>query len=123
MLEAAGLKVYVGGVEGLPVFPYCVLYFPNAARDSEALNGSGDRARFPFQITSVGGSDDQASWVAEKSQAALIGQTPVVPGRTCWRIEDTDYSNPIRYDPDVPNRRTYFGTDGYTIASTPGGPT
>lgn len=86
--------------------PYIIVEFPPPLRESERF-AQRDAAvgRSTVQVSCVGESTEQADWLYERVEAALLGWTPVVPGWRCYPLRQT--LNPLTLPPftDVPDRR------------------
>lgn len=100
MLEAQGLTVYPGGPPDGATVPYAVLWTDSGTRTREKLCAKSNRSDPLAAVTSVGSTEEQAGWVAEKVFAALLDQVPTVAGREFAPIAH-EVSDPLRRDPDV----------------------
>lgn len=114
----ATVTLYDGGqVPDNAVLPYAVLYADGGKASVDNLADLATRRDWSFQTTSVGADPDQARWTAEKVQAALVGATPVVAGRTCGRIRH-DVSRDAEPDFDVVPPVVY-AVDRFRFLSVP----
>ena len=109
--------IYWGGAAANAAAPYAVVYpdsgMLSPTRRTLANNGP-DELR--FQITSVGGSPDQAQWVADKTAHAVLTGVPVVAGRRVWPTVE-EGSQPLRRDDgSIP---LFFATAQYLTRSDP----
>ena len=78
--------------------PYMVVYpLPSAERDGD-LKDYDSLQTWVFQITSLGGTAEQAEWMADQARTALVGtDTLTVTGRSIQRVEsDTIGGTPVR---------------------------
>ncbi len=94
---------------------YAVMY-PDVGRKSSEhrdLLGVGPH-ELRYQITSVGVSREQASWVHDRIAEALLTLVPVVAGRRCWPAIQESAQN-IRRDSTSTN--LWFGTAQYLTRS------
>jgi hypothetical protein len=106
-LEAAGLRVYMGGAPAEPVFPYVAVYHDAGMADQTSLAMVADHYVHTFQTSCVAKGDvagkahEQCSWVAEKVRGALAGKRLTVSG---WNNGLIDHlmSAPISVDYDAP---------------------
>jgi hypothetical protein len=97
LLTGAGLTVVDGG-QGAPV-PPCVVLWP--APGEPAAGSLGDpTSDLIVEVTTVacGSTVDQALWVADKINAALLRAVPVITGRTVHPITFVDRTSVARDD-------------------------
>lgn len=109
--------IYLARAPQGAVPPYAVFY-PDAGRKSaferNVLNEAPRDLR--YQVTGVGGTPEQAAWVADKVAAALWGGVPAVTGRRVWPVID-EGSQPVR--PDDTSTGIYLATAQYLTRSDP----
>lgn len=115
----SGLTVYDGQVPSQPALPYVVVYFDAGPPNQElaSLDDLSSERDWSFQVTSVGGTREQAQWAVEGAFAGLYGVRPSVAGRSCGRIRHVG-SQPARRDDDVTPPLMY-ATDQWRFLSTP----
>lgn len=90
--------------------------FPDVGRRSEQhrdLLGHGPH-ELRYQVTSIGETREQASWVHDQFAIALLTLVPVVAGRRCWpAIQES--AQTIRRDPTSTD--LWLGTAQYLTRS------
>lgn len=124
LLDGQGLTVYEGGsprTEPSAQPPYAVLWTDAGTRMRETLCATSDRADMLVTVTSVGGTPEQARWVAERVYAGLLDQTPVIAGRTVSPITN-QVTDMIRRDDDVGTSDSaswYYQVDVFRLVSRP----
>lgn len=114
--ETAGLPpLYDADSPRAAVSKYGVMY-PDVGRKSAQhrdLLGNGPH-ELRYQITSVGETRVQASWVHDQIAIALLTLVPVVAGRRCWpAIQEA--AQQVRRDDTSTN--LWFGTAQYLTRS------
>ena len=85
-IEAAGVTLYVGGAPDDPVMPYVALYSDAGRGLRASLDGATDHYVHTFQTSCVGVTMEQTTWLAEKIQGVLSGQTLTVSGWSCGPV-------------------------------------
>lgn len=97
---------------------YAVLY-PFTGRDEPASlalpHGSFD---FPFQVTCVGATQQQAEGVMDAVRAALVGVTPAVNGRTAFAVYQIPLDRPVTRD-DAMAPPVHYGIAQFRFRSDP----
>ena len=70
--------------------PYAVVYPLDEAADLDVngtLGDPHDTTVFEWQVTSVGGTAEQAEWMQQKVRSALVGWAPTVSGVSSGKVE------------------------------------
>lgn len=113
------LTVYDGIVPNLPALPYAVLWASTPLRYTDRMCGDQINARLVFSTHAVASTSVQVGWVQEKLNAALLGATVTVAGRSCERIQSFEYGSgkpDIDYDVDPP---VLTAVDSWLFVSVP----
>lgn len=104
-IAAQGVTVYNGGAPDSPVLPYCAVFSDAGRGLATSMGQSTDQYVHTFQTTSVGTSQEQAAWVAEKVREALSGKTLTIAGWSTQPvqhimagIDGRDYDAPTNID-------------------------
>lgn len=121
LLEAQNLTVHEGGAPDGSTVPYAVLWADSGIRTGTKLTTGSDRADLLTTVVSVGSTEEQAGWVAERVFTALLDQTPTITGRGCAPITH-ETSDPLRRDSDVVQPGgsvTYEQVDVFRLTSWP----
>ncbi|WP_326646683.1 hypothetical protein OG884_18825 [Streptosporangium sp. NBC_01755] len=128
LLAAAGVLVGRGKVPagggwasnpGTSTFTgYAVLYPFGGTDEATSLAQTHASLDFPFQLTCVGATQDQAAGVMDAARAALIGVTPAVVGRTAYPVYPVPLSRPITRD-DAVAPPVHYGTLQFHFRSDP----
>lgn len=100
------------------VYPYTVAYFDGAPRSSDREADVRVRESHGFQTVTVGTSVTQVRASRQRLRDALTDWIPVVSGRSVSKIEH-DGSQPVRPDPDMPDRSLFIATDQWRAVSDP----
>lgn len=111
------LTVYDAMVPDSPQAPYVVVYPDQGAAQPTSFTLASDQRLFRVQTTSVGSDPQQARWVAEKTQGALLDATPAVAGRTTWPIRH-ELTRPIERDDDV-SPPMFYAVDLWRVLTVP----
>lgn len=117
VLVGAGLTTYLGESPSAAPEKYLVLY-PDPGTPEGSL---GDRHRdllLEFQVTAVGRTAEQASWMADKARAALLGTVPTVAGRAVQPLWQVGFPPPVQRDDDV-SPPTFYQPISYQLRSGP----
>lgn len=112
----SGLLVFEGDVAGNPETYVNVFHTPGFYEGHTLGNELVD-VTVTFTVHSVGLDRWQAQWGAGRVTARVLGITPTVPGRRCWRIGH-EPGPPIAKDTEVTPPR-FLAIDRYTLKSTP----
>jgi hypothetical protein len=109
--------VYDSGAPREAVPPYAVLW-PDTGIESAIDRALNDEVPndLRYQITSVGTGPEQARWVADRANDALLTTIPVVTGRRV-RKALREGTQPAQRDDD--STGTYFATAQYLTRSDP----
>ena len=120
VLEAAGLRVYVGGAPDDPTFPYVAVYVDGGRALQTSLRMSADQYDVSWQTTSVGVTHEQAMWAADRVRDALAGRVVEVSGYVNSPTEQL-MSSPVAVDYDAPTDVRYkFDQWRYRAVPLPG---
>ncbi|MER7361938.1 hypothetical protein [Nonomuraea wenchangensis] len=97
--------------------PYAVAYFDTGMKSGFHRNLVNDGPNeLRYQVTSVGMTRDQATWVADKMAAAILGTVPAVDGRRVWPAAE-EGSQPVRREDD--STALFLVTSQYVTRSDP----
>lgn len=107
---------FEGVVEDRPEL-YCSVFINSGYRTSERFTGPAVTAEFTFTIHSVGTSQDQAQFVAERVFAQLLDFSPTIAGRTARRLRHV-VSRPAELDRDV-TPPLWFVVDQFDLTTDP----
>lgn len=115
------IAVFDGQVPGAAPYPYIVVYPDGGTATAPAADGAFVDLTMTVQITAVGTTRQEAAGAADFARAALIGQSPAVPGRYCWPIEQV-LTRPVARDDDAraaTNQSVFTAIDQYQLMSVP----
>lgn len=120
MLDAelpSDVGIYWGGAPQNKQAPYAVLY-PDIGMESVQDRALSDDVPndLRFQITSVGASAEQALFVADKANKALLAGVPSVSGRRVRPIRQ-EAAQPVRRDDN--STALWLATAQYLVRSEP----
>ncbi|MER5420332.1 hypothetical protein [Streptosporangium roseum] len=97
---------------------YAVLY-PFTGRDEAmSLAQVHDEFEFPFQITGVGATQQQAEGVMDLIRVALVGATPAVVGRIAYPVYQIPLDRPVTRD-DAVAPPVHYGVAQFRFRSNP----
>lgn len=108
------------GTPGQSVFvPYMVLYpIPGGTFDG-SIGDPNDDAQLLYQVTCVGSTRTQCEWVLDKALGALVGQSPVIAGRSLMRSIESDMAGGgVRRD-DTVQPAVFISTPRFRLWTTP----
>lgn len=117
-LTAAPLKAYDTPPPVTTATPYVVVYFDSGVRSSDREADVRVQRDRGFQTITVGSSASQARAAVERVTAALEDWTPTVTGVTFSKV-DHEGTQPVRLDPEMPDRTLYIATDQWRAVSDP----
>ena len=126
MIDTAGLDVYRGIGPPAPhdSVPYCVVYSGDAHTEGPSGDPDSD-VSMEVQVTSIGDSEEQAAWMADRVRNTLLSVTPPTPpsGRAWLRPQrpiDHVLTRPCERDDDAgPGAPLYYIASVYAIPTTP----
>lgn len=72
---------------------------------------------YPFQVTSVGTTVEQAEWVADLCRGVLLGAPLTISGRTADLTMPTG-GTPVQRDDDI-TPPVFYRADTYTVYTSP----
>lgn len=110
------LRVFEGDVENAPE-KYTNVFHTPGFYEGHTLGNELVDVTVTFTVHSVGLERWQAQWGAGRVTARVLGVTPVIAGRRCWRIGH-EPGPPISKDTEVTPSR-FLAIDRYTLKSTP----
>ena len=97
---------------------YAVLYAtPGQRATDDFTRTQADRHVFRWQVTSVGGTAEQAEWVAVRCRDALMDERLRVEGWETGVVEHRSSSD-IRPDEDIPGQTLFVAVDNYSLTAT-----
>ncbi len=94
---------------------YVVVYGDTGTPDGYTMGALPAARRWTVSTLYVGTSENEAWWVAEKVETAMLGRRLTVAGRLCTPLR-RQASRPVAVDPD--DETVFSGTDVWTFAST-----
>jgi hypothetical protein len=97
--------------------PYCVVYQIPGGHTLGPLSTLDDDVEIVYQVTCVGGSREQAEWLADKALGLLEGGLSV-QGRKVLRVA-LDMAGGTQRDDDV-TPPLYWSAPRFRVSSTPG---
>jgi hypothetical protein len=117
------VRIYMGAVldaEGNPEQPparYAVIYSDNGKRDTGSYTRRLD-GRWSWTVNFYAGTDEEASWMADKVRDYLLAHRVEVPG---WRTQRPrhDYSGQQTFDDDVLSHTIVQCTEQFSMHATP----
>jgi hypothetical protein len=118
------MVVHHGRVPNGSVPPYVLAYFTTTRPDGTSLTNEQDEAVTRAILHCVAGQalDGDGTAVtalADRVEAAVLGVTPTVPGRSCWPIRDDGDSPPPEVDEST-DIAVWTQRVGYRLSSVPG---
>ena len=117
-LTAAPLKAYDTPPPTTTATPYVVVYFDSGIRSSERELDRRVQRDHGFQTVTVGSSASQTRAAVERLASALEDWRPSVTGVTFSKV-DHEGTQPVRRDPDMPDRVLFIATDQWRAVSDP----
>ena len=117
-LTAAPLKAYDTPPPTTTATPYVVVYFDSGVRGSDREADIRVQRDHGWQTVTVGSSATQVRSAIDRLTAALEDWRPTVDGVTFSKVEH-DGTQPVRPDPDMPDRTLYIATDQWRAVSDP----
>jgi hypothetical protein len=96
--------------------PYAVVYPLNEADDPDVngtLSDAHETTVFEWQVTSVGGTAEQAEWMQHQVRSALLGWEPTVAGVSFGKVERSGGQGTRRDDGTQPAQ--FFAVDTFTV--------
>lgn len=117
-LTAAPLKAYDTPPPTTTATPYVVVYFDSGVRGSDREADRRITRDHGFQTVTVGSSASQTRAAVERLASALEDWRPSVDGVTFSKV-DHDGTQPVRRDPDMPDRVLFIATDQWRAVSDP----
>lgn len=117
-LTAAPLKAYDTPPPVTTATPYVIVYFDSGVRSSDREADKRVQRDHGWQTVTVGSSASQARSAVERVTAALEDWTPTVDAVTFSKV-DHEGTQPVRRDPDMPDRVLFIATDQWRAVSDP----
>ena len=125
-LAATGLDTFrgVGPADPYGSVPYCVVFSGHADTDGP-MAAPDDDVDAEVQVTSVGDSEEQAAWMADKVRTVLLyGTPPAPPAGRAWsrprRPVIHVLTRPCERDDDAgPGAPLFYVATVYAIPTTP----
>lgn len=124
LLTGAGLTAYDGQVPGSPAAQYVLVYgyfeTPDglAAPDAVGLTLASGPLDVRMYLHCVGATPQSARATAARARAAVLDQTPTVPGRECFPIRWRE-GQPPRRNEEIPGALVMDQVDVYGWRSVP----
>lgn len=97
--------------------PYAVLYQGVTADIDGPVSDPNADTTSEYQVTSIGVTRAQASFVADKARHTMLEQTLAVPGRCVQLVEWSQGRNAERDDDVTPP--LFYAIDIYSISTSP----
>ena len=117
-LAAAPLKAFDSPPPVNTATPYVVVYFDSGVRSSDREADKRIRRDHGWMTVTVGSSASQTRAAVERLASALEDWTPDVTGVTFSKV-DHEGTQPVRRDPDMPDRVLFIATDQWRAVSDP----
>lgn len=117
-LTGANLKAYDTPPDPATKTPYVVVYFDSGVRSSDRETDQRVQRDHGWLTVTVGSSATQARAAVERVTGALEDWRPVVDGVTFSKV-DHEGTQPVRRDPDMPDRVLFIATDQWRAVSDP----
>jgi hypothetical protein len=96
----SGVKAYETRAPAGTAPPYVVIHPDQGTATTTRFDTASDWRNWSFQTDCVGTTVEQAQWMAEKVEAALLDKKPAVTGRVCGPIRSI-VARPMDRDEDV----------------------
>lgn len=118
-LGAAGLSVGDGVAPTAASQKWAVVYGGGTGSQTGSIADERSDVAPLIQVTSVGTTQEQAEWVADKATNTLLARpcSVSIPGRQLLFLA-LEHSEPVRRDTDV-TPALFYGVDLFRVASTP----
>lgn len=116
-IKAQTLRCY-DAEPATPTYPYVVVYADGGIRSSDREADVRVQQSVGWQTTVVGTSAAQCRAALDRVTTALEDWRPVVAGRSFDKVEHPT-SQPVRRDPDLPDRSLFIATDQWRVVSDP----
>lgn len=97
--------------------PYVILHADQGHGRVTSYAADTDHLTFTFQTTSVGVTDEQAKWAADKARGAVEDVRPTVSGWSCRRIRQVD-TQPVDRDDKI-DPPLFYAVDVWQYIATP----
>jgi hypothetical protein len=119
MIQAAvpGITVYDGIIPSTPADRYAIVYIDDGTLAAVSACNTSDSATLRWQVTSVAGDRQKASWIATKIRDTTVDSTPNPDGWVCGRIQHVFSERPGR-DETVADRPVVYKPDVYDLLAT-----
>ena|SRR5690348_13465169 len=117
-LTAAPLKVFDTPPPTTTTTPYVVVYFDSGVRSSTREADKRVTRDHGWQTVTVGSSAAQTRAAVDRVTSALEDWSPSVDGVTFSKV-DHEGTQPVRRDPDMPDRVLFIATDQWRAVSDP----
>lgn len=101
-----------------PVYPYVVVYFDGGVAGSDREADERIQKRYSWSTTTVGTSPAQCRAALDRVHDRQENWVPVVPGRTCTKVEH-EIARRILPDDELPDRILYYAVDEWSTVSDP----
>lgn len=96
--ESEPLSVYDGKAPKNALMPYVACHPTTVRPDGTSITGEQDEAMTRLMLVCVADSAEGLSIVCDRAEAALLGVTPNIAGRSCWPIRDEGDAPPRDWD-------------------------
>jgi hypothetical protein len=117
-LTGANLKAFDTPPPTTTTTPYVVVYFDSGVRTSDRETDQRVQRDHGWQTVTVGSSATQARAAVDRVTGALEDWRPAVDGVTFSKV-DHEGTQPVRRDPDMPDRVLFIATDQWRAVSDP----
>lgn len=118
LVTATGKKIGRAEAPADTTLPYAVVYPLDDTADLDAAGSLADphiTTVYEFQVTSVGGTAEQAEWMQHKARTALVGWQPdtITGGPSFGLVEKSGGQGTRRDDGTQPAK--FFAVDRFTL--------
>ena len=115
--ESAPLTVFDADPDGTE-YPHVVVYADAGIGSSDREAEIRVRRTISWQTTVVAESPEGCRQALDRMTSRLEDWIPAVAGRSC-SVVDHESSQPVRKNPDLPDRELYIATDQWSFVSDP----
>lgn len=116
-LETTGIPVFQGVVHDRPE-RYITFYTNSGLADTDGrFTALVSRRTIRYVVHFVGGSPEQAQWVADRGVDALTNFKPLVPGWRCNRLRHESSQTDL-IDREVPGNAVYYNADEFDLPTS-----
>lgn len=116
-VKSTGLRCY-DAEPSSPAYPYVVVYADGGVRSSDRDADVRVQVDLGWQTTVVGETSAQCRAALDRVTGAFGDWRPDLSDRTFHKVLH-EGSQPVRRDPDLPDRSLFIATDQWRVVSDP----